>query len=244
VRRRLVSPFTDEEAQVGYRARWLAVKGVKRPALLEALGLEQASETQEAVVDPGLYAVALPNGWQVVIGDGSDAMVAVQPRHAMQLSAGTDALHFFCDDTTMFASLIAFRDGAQRWSLVHSTPKGRGAAAVVGALPPVAKKIIAGLSAERASGSDWDDVDHLYDGAAQIGRALTGFRHDETLGDGECGPIAVLRREVQKKRGSASRAGATPGGGAGLRSVTEARPRLALVAEGKAPAQGRAPRRR
>ena len=48
------------------------------------------------------------------------------------------------------------------------------------------------LGAQRAAKDP--RVDHLYEAAPKIGLALTGFRHDETLGNGVYLPIHILRR--------------------------------------------------
>ena len=102
---------------MGYRCCWIAAKGVGLDAALSAMGLVHEEDSDEGVYDPGHYAVVMPGGWLVVIGDGRDALGDVQPEHAQKLSAGTEALHFFCDDTPMCASLAAYRDGREVWSL-------------------------------------------------------------------------------------------------------------------------------
>jgi hypothetical protein len=39
-----------------------------------------------------------------------------------------------------------------------------------------------------------DSVDYIYDLTAEVGRALTGFRHDQTAGTMEYPPFQVLTR--------------------------------------------------
>lgn len=176
---------------MGYRARWLAVKNADPAEVLSTIGLRQDSESAEAIYDPGLYAVSMPGGWLVVIGDGWDFMNTVQEEHARALSKGTEALHFYCDDTSMGALLKAFCDGKEVWSLEHDGSNGPGTPVVTGKAPAVVGEIIAKCQAEqRASGRK--DVDYVYDAAPEIGRVLTGFRHDQTLGNGEHLPILVL----------------------------------------------------
>lgn len=177
---------------MGYRCRWLAVKNVELSAALEAVGLRQESASNEAVYDPGLYAVALPGGWLVVIGDGWDFMDMVHEADARGLSKGTESLHFYCDDTSMGASLVAYRDGTRVWTLEHDGSKGRGTSVVSGTPPPIAGEIVARLQ-ERQRESGDKDVDYVYDAAPEIGLALTGFRHDQTLGNGGILPILVLQ---------------------------------------------------
>lgn len=177
---------------MGYRARWLAVKNADPAQVLRTIGLVQDSASSEAIYDPGHYALAMPGGWFVVIGDGGDFMDTVEEEHARALSTGTESLHFSCDDTSMGALLKGFRGGREVWALEHDGSNGPGTTVVTGSAPAVVGEIIAKCkAAQHASGRN--DVDFVYDAAAELGQVLTGFRHDQTLGDGESLPILVLR---------------------------------------------------
>jgi hypothetical protein len=176
---------------MGYRAGWLAVKNADLTKVLRTIGLTKESESDEAIYEPGHYAVAMSGGWLVVIGSGSDQMNTVEPEHARLLSKGTEALHFMCSDTVMVAAITAFRDGKEVWSLVHDGSNGSAMPDVAGNAPPMVAEVIAQCLAEqKASGEK--NVDYLYEAAPEIGRLLTGFRHDQTLGDREHLPIFVL----------------------------------------------------
>lgn len=176
---------------MGYRCGWLAVKNRDLDQVLPTIGLTKEIESHEAIYDPGHYAVTMPGGWLVVIGDGSDAMHTVEPSHARTLSQGTEALHFMCNDTSMGAVLTAFRDGKELWSLEHDGSNGPGTPVVTGQAPPLVAQVIARCEAEQQAAGK-RNVDYLYDAAPEIGRELTGFRHDQTLGQGEHLPIHVL----------------------------------------------------
>ena len=177
---------------MGYRARWLAVKNADPAQVLRTIGLVQDSASSEAIYDPGHYALAMPGGWFVVIGDGADFMDTVEEEHARALSIGTESLHFSCDDTSMGALLKVFREGKEVWAVEYDGSNGPGTPVVTGTPPAVVGETIAKCrAAQHASGRK--DVDHVYDAAAELGQVLTGFRHDQTLGDGEHLPILVLR---------------------------------------------------
>lgn len=176
---------------MGYRNGWLAVKNVNLDAVLAAIGLKRESESKEAIYDPGHYAVAMPGGWMVVIGDGTDAMETVKPEHARALSKGTEALHFTCNDTAMCAAITAYQNGKEVWSLEHDGSNGVGTPVVTGNAPAIVSETIARCQAEQDESGD-ESVDCLYEAAPEIGLALTGFRHDQTLGDGDHLPIFVL----------------------------------------------------
>lgn len=174
---------------MGFRASWLAVKTDDLAAVLGVVGLRQEHELHEAVYDTGHYALKLASWW-VVIGDGSEAMHTVQEHHAPELSAGTEALYFTCNDTSMCARLVAFQDGQETWALDYDGSNGPGKNELSGAPPALVAKAIALAQEEQDKAGR--QVDHLYDAAPEIGLALTGFRHDQTLGSGKHLPILVL----------------------------------------------------
>lgn len=163
-------------------------------AVLEALGFRVQAECNEAVYDPGLFAVALPNEWVVVFGDGSDELGTMQPEHGRAQSVGTEAVFFTCNDSSMCAAIRGYRDGEELWSLQHDGSQGPPSVALAGNPPSIVKETLARLQDEQRQSGE-DDVDHVYDASPQIGLALTGFRHDETLSSGEHVPIFVLDRQ-------------------------------------------------
>ncbi len=173
---------------MGYRASWVAVKDVSLPTMLEVIGANDTGETIESADDPGLYAMALHGGFRVVIGDGRKAMRVVKERHAKALSVGSEALFFSCDDTTMCATLVRFANGREAWRLEHDGSNGPTRPTVTGEAPALVHQVIAQCEAKQAGKRD---VDHLYDAAPRIGLTLVGFRHDQTLQDGEA-PVTVL----------------------------------------------------
>jgi hypothetical protein len=76
---------------MGYRCRWVAAR-LDVATMLRRLGLDVVREHHEAVHDTGLWAVSLPQGWTVVMGDGWDAMDLVSADDARELSADAEAL--------------------------------------------------------------------------------------------------------------------------------------------------------
>jgi hypothetical protein len=187
----------------------VALKDTDLLAALRLLGLREESLSQEPVYDTGHFAVSLPGGWLGVIGDGFEAMDTVQPSHARQLSVAGEALHFYCDDAAMCATLAAYRDGEEVWALRHDGSEGRGRPEISGAPPAIVGEIVRRLEAEQSAeasadvdesgdvgeGDDDDEsgeVDYLYDAPAEVALALIGFRHDQTLAAGAVLPISIL----------------------------------------------------
>lgn len=177
---------------MGYRCRWVAAR-LDVATMLRRLGLDVVREHHEAVHDTGLWAVSLPQGWTVVMGDGWDAMDLVSADDARELSADAEALAFYTDDTPMAAAVAEYRRGAVAWSLDYDADTR--ALAVRGAAPDVVRETIAACEAEQdVAGEDGPDL--RYDAAPRIAQAWVGFRHDETLASGAHLPILELSRAL------------------------------------------------
>lgn len=177
---------------MGYRARWVAVKDAALAPVLKAIGLREESQSDEEIYDPGIYAVTMPGGWLVVMGDGWDFMHIVEESHAKVLSKGAEAIHFYCDDTSMTATMTAFANGTKTWGLEYEPRHLK----ISGKPPAIVEEVVARVCEEQekedAKTNEKYPVDHVYDAAPQIGLALTGFRHDQTLGSGDVLPILIL----------------------------------------------------
>jgi hypothetical protein len=176
---------------MGYRSSWVAIRGGNLASALKTLGLRVESESNEQIYDPGHYAVNTPQGFLIIMGDGSDEMETGQPEHAAKLSEGGEAI-FFTSDTTMCTTIAAFHNRIQTWSFDHQGSDGIQAPTVSGTLPELARAIVDDVVREQEEADD--DVDIIYDGAPRIGLAITGFRHDQTLSSGEIFPVYVLEK--------------------------------------------------
>ena len=177
---------------MGYRCRWVAMRGRDRADVLARLKLAVKRELNEGVYDTGVYAVDA-DGWLVVIGDGGDFMDRIERADASRLSDGGEVIFLYTDDTPMRAEITSFVGGEAAWSLTYDGSDGVAAPALSGKLPEVAEGLIAQAREEQeAAGGAESGVDHFYDVVAALGRELVGFRHDETLSAGEHLPILEL----------------------------------------------------
>lgn len=157
--------------------------------MLAQLQLTATDELQEEVYDPGLYAVAVGD-WFVVIGDGSDFMDLVGRDQAIALSKHAPAVYFFTDDAPMCAEITSFVAGQPAWTVSYDGSGGVSTPTLEGIVPTAVQSILA--EARKEQNAAGPDVDHMYDVAANLGRALVGFRHDETLADAAHLPILQL----------------------------------------------------
>jgi hypothetical protein len=193
---------------MGYRCRWIAVRASERAEALSELQFSVTQELGEAVHDTGLYAVAIAD-WFVVIGDGRDFMDLVERRQAERLSVRDEVLFFYTDDSEMYAELTCYRSGETSWSVFYDGSDGIAEPTIDGPVPDRAQSIIAAaLDEQKAAGED--AADYIYDAVAEIGRTLAGFRHDQTLGDGEHLPIYQLEAPSSRTLQPAAAARSAP----------------------------------
>jgi hypothetical protein len=178
---------------MGYRCRWIAMRGRDRDEVLKKLKFQVIAELAEEVYDPGLYAVEVED-WLVIVGDGWDFMDLVPRRLAGKLSNGGEVIYLYTDDSPMKSEITSFLDGQVQWSITYDGEDGVASPATEGTLPAAARKaIIAGEKAQREAGGPKAGVDHMYGITAKLGLELVGFAHDETLGSGNHVPIYQLK---------------------------------------------------
>jgi hypothetical protein len=178
---------------MGYRCRWIALRGGTRDGVLPALKLAVQDRSDEPVYDPGLYGAALPSGWYLAIGDGRDHMNELKEEHASALSRSDDALFFYTDDTPMCTRLASYRRGELAWAISYDGSNGVGEPETFGTLPESTSACLERVRSEQVeAGGNKADTDYIYGLTAHLGHALIGFRHDETLSDGEITPIDIL----------------------------------------------------
>ncbi len=176
---------------MGYRCSWVAVHDKPLNELLTALELERTGERFD-FSEPGLNAIESRDGWNVVIADGQETMDSLTEANAKQLSKGTRALFFQCNDASMVTLLVEYKDGKEGWSIRYNGTDGVSTPEVFGEVPDVVNQVVAEQSEEQSA--EGDDVDCMYDIAPAVGLDITGFRHDQEPDVGEADPIQELRR--------------------------------------------------
>lgn len=183
---------------MGFRVSWIARRGSSTSELLAAVGASATGEREE-FPDVGWYLVHLESeargAWTLLLADGSDNFGELDDSIAQSLSmGGAHTLFFWCSDTTMSTQLFAFHNGTLAWSIGHDAEEG--GLALEGALPPEAEAIVSEHTrAQQEADAAEEGVDHLYEVTADLGRALTGFRHDvDPEGVADEAPFEVLAR--------------------------------------------------
>jgi len=177
---------------MGFRCRWLAIRGCDRDEVLASLRFKIVGELIEPVYDTGLYALEVEN-WLVVVGDGADHMDKVKRAEAARLSEREDVVYLFTDDTSMTFELVMFSAGKERWSVAYDGADGVTAPSFGGTVPWDVRTLVAKLEKEQAkAGGPKADVDHMYELAPRYAMELVGFRHDESLGSGDHVPVWQL----------------------------------------------------
>ncbi len=160
---------------MGYRSRWIAVRGHSLEAVLGALEFAETGQTEDWM-DTGLWATER-QGWVIICGSGWDAMEKVTASQAEALSSGGEALFWTGDDSPMCASVTGYMAGTIRWSMVYEGVNGVSVPEVVGDAPDCVGAHVDFHRALQAKSEP--GVDHVYESVHAVGHALTGFRHDE-----------------------------------------------------------------
>lgn len=171
---------------MGYSLFWLGVAGKPRAQVLRELGLELGAPDDHVSVRTPVVGVTLPSGWFVVVLN-RNANVWYTDEALASLSAGCRVMTCEVQETSMSSSAAGFQDGRQAWRMLHDEGQARDHLETEGELPPEFAAVYAAVTqrhhdaeAEAAELGVELDVDHVFDAPADLGQALTGFRHDYT----------------------------------------------------------------
>ena len=139
----------------------------------------------------GWYLLEMPEpAWTILIADGSDNYAKLDETLAQHFSdEGNETLFFWCSDTTMTSQLICFRDGKKVWSIDFDCEKVGQELQLTGDLPSVVQETL-----DELKESEPDDEDEAvgYELPMDVGRKLTGFRHDMDVEIDDDEPFQVL----------------------------------------------------
>ena len=177
---------------MGFSASWIAVRGLKPDAALEALGLEIVS--QGHAHPEGRYSlVELASGWTVVWFEDVDAAFKADGRILAQLG---EAVACSVEEHVMVSEARGYVDGKEAWRVRRDADDDD--LETSGDVPARYAAIRDAALAEQAK-DDNDDVDLLWEVPPDLAKAICGFRHDEMVGPGET--FLELRRAKRGHRG-------------------------------------------
>ena len=191
----------DKVFEMGFRVSWIARRGSSTAELLKAANRYPTGERHD-FPDIGCYLVELPGDdnapWVMLIASGTDNFADLADESARLLSEdGSETIYFWCSDTVMSTELVCFRNGTESWSVKYDCETGTDRPELKGDLPAVAHEILAKLIAQQDASAD---ADYIYDMTAELGLALTGFRHDQDLELNDPEPFQILSDQVTPRR--------------------------------------------
>lgn len=167
---------------MGFSFSWIAVRGLSREQVLEALGAEVA-DVQADILE-GLALFDWPEGWVIVFSDDYRDAIQGQLATLGRLAQSAVARGFDAEKTYNVAA--GYESGHDRWSVTVNP--SRRVFRVVGHPPEQLNSIVAAAKAEQAN----TDVDLFFEIPAVLAESICGFR----LGGGD--PDAI--RHVSLKR--------------------------------------------
>jgi hypothetical protein len=169
--RRTENAEGPEDVDMGYSLAWCAVRGKSAEAVLQELRLVRTGDLQSQLNTP-FNGRALPGGWYAVVADHDDHVVdeaVLRP-----LSAGCEVVTLGLDEQARSSRLQGWKNGAVVWTVAHAAERGPAHLDVQGAAPGELEPLRGRAGA-----------DALYALPIELGRALTGYRHDgEEVPDG------------------------------------------------------------
>ena len=174
---------------MGFHVSWIAVQGRTPAAVRGELGLVETGE-REFLPESEVTGAELPSGWYLVFfndpmpGELKDATLRV-------LSQDAEVVTCVVEETSMVSLARAYSGGQRTWEVVHDAGQGLEHLATEGDPPTALAGIHGRLLEEARSGAG---ADYLFDVPAELGKALTGFRHDEDVEGADADVFAVLER--------------------------------------------------
>lgn len=172
---------------MGFRTTWVASLTVPADEMVRAAD-RKLTKKREEIPDIGWYLLTLAP-WNLVVADGRDNYRDLGRTYAKNLSAGgRETLFFRCSDTFMKTDLRCYRDGQEAWSIIYKSDEETKEPTLNGEVPEMVPEILAQLKAKQ----EQDGADHMYELTAEVGLALTGFRHDTDPETSDPRPFQVL----------------------------------------------------
>ena len=199
---------------MGFSLEWLAIKDASADQVCAALGVERTGAFGDALSAP-IMGVALPSGhYLVLVDDRSREVVMLHDSFVDDPGLENEVLSFACNDGIMMTALQSWTNGNCNWIVSRWEPNED--CELEGPVPEAFHEINAKLQAKQQNSQD---ADYIYDATAELGKALTGFRHDEAFDDPTL-RFEVLRLRPDSRFRIPSRSNAPQSGGTPRSSAT------------------------
>ena len=183
---------------MGFRVSWIAHSAISPNVLLQTLGSERTGERDE-FPDVGWYLLEMPDpAWTILIADGSANFAKLDESIAQSFSKeGNETLFFWCSDTMMTSQLMQFRDGKKVWSIDFDCEARGQELRLSGDLPKIVQAAHANMTEME---SDDEEGAEGYELPADMGKELTGFRHDMDVDTDDDEPFQVITEPTRTIR--------------------------------------------
>jgi len=180
---------------MGFKVSWIARAGTSTTEILSVLKLD-ATSNRSKYLDVGFHLLETHSAdgdpWVILVADGYESINELDQEKALSLSLfGSDVLYFCCLDTVMATDIKYFSKGANLWSIEYNSEEEAAHPSLTGDYPAVTNKLLSFLRARQEADSE---ADYIYELTTEVGRHLTGFRHDEDPDTDERYPFVVLTR--------------------------------------------------
>ncbi len=159
---------------------WIAIKGMDRARILEALSLVEAPDAPK----PKASIFTLPNGWSVLF---TVDFSFPSPERMALLSAEGSAVAVSADERTMFSVIRGYEGGQAQFAIEHDGgSQGVRHIAAAGKVPAEWAAILDQASREQDEEDQGAaEVDLLFAAPMALAEALCGYRHDTPWPEGQ-----------------------------------------------------------
>jgi len=177
---------------MGNALSWIAIKDGSAERINPLLGLLPTGKFEE-IPESEIDAAELPKRWYLVVFNNQQ----IDDRILQKVSSSEEVVHCFVEEHVMVSSVEGWHNGKKKWSAVHDSQKGMLHLETFGNCPESLMVIHQRMNAlATAQSGDQAKVDFIFDVPVEVGRELTGFRHDQDI-PGKSGAVfQVLKRRA------------------------------------------------
>jgi hypothetical protein len=181
---------------MGICLSWVAVRGKAADGVLAELGWRRTGRQEEWLESDTTCADLGPGWFGVMMRNREDAYDGTVDLG--RLSKGGEVVACFVEEHVMFSGAVAWRDGAELWSIRHDAQEGTRHLITGGRLPPEAADIVdKARGAQDAEDAADTEVDFIFEVPVDVAQLVTGFRHDV---DGVPLRFEVLEQVTPRRR--------------------------------------------
>jgi hypothetical protein len=139
---------------------------------------------REIVPESDITGAQLPGGWYVIVAQRDYFPQFTNDKVLARLSGLGEVVACYVEEHVMSSGAAHWRAGQRVWSVDHDAGAGILRLKVRGEPPPAFAEIHDRLRSEQeTAGGESAKVDHMFDVPVELAKSLTGYCHEDELGE-------------------------------------------------------------